>query len=90
MSTNGTDPIQSVTMMKTGENSYRPSKPSEKTDYQHQSTGLTKREYFAALALSGCLASPLCTTKYEVIIKDAITCADELIKQLNESEVQSA
>ena len=45
--------------------------------------GLTKREYFAGLAMQGILANPSTNSARNVIIADvAITCADELLKQL--------
>lgn len=46
--------------------------------------GLTKREYFAAMAMQGMLANP--TLRYGddfmMISQKAVTCADELLKQL--------
>lgn len=59
----------------------------------NESNGLTKREYFAGLAMQGILSniSQEPTNKYsvndgflntELIAKDSIKCADELLKQL--------
>lgn len=49
--------------------------------------GLTKREYFAAMAMQGLLAStvlsPLPTS---IRIKMAIECSDALINELNKSQ----
>jgi len=42
--------------------------------------GLTKREYFAGLAMQGLLASSV--VHYDDIVADAIKMADELLKQL--------
>ena len=47
--------------------------------------GLTKREYFAAAAMQGLLASPVFgekSTRYE-ICEAALRCADSLIEALN-------
>lgn len=48
------------------------------------SCGLTKREYFAAMALQGILSNAA-TTNVETsyIVQDARLFADELIKELN-------
>lgn len=42
--------------------------------------GLTKREYFAAMAMQGMLSDP---ERYGVIAKGAVKFADALIKELN-------
>lgn len=47
-------------------------------------TGLTKREYFAALAMQGYMASSEHVHQYENDIADyAVRCADALIDRLN-------
>lgn len=50
----------------------------------YTSTGLTKREYFAAMALQGLLAndSALITGK----ARDAVQAADALIEELNKTK----
>ena len=45
-------------------------------------TGLTKREYFAGLAMQGLLACPNIAGNYEIIAKESVNWADELLKQL--------
>lgn len=45
--------------------------------------GLTKREYFAAMALQGMVASHLGGT-WETLAKVSVIAADALIKELNE------
>lgn len=48
---------------------------------KHYTSGLTKREYFAALAMQGAI------TRYSNtgdIARIAIKCADELLKQLDQ------
>jgi len=44
--------------------------------------GLTKREYFAGLAMQGLLANPNKTSNPIQISLDAVMYADELLKQL--------
>lgn len=43
--------------------------------------GLTKREYFAAMAMQGLLANPNVPAKY--VVNDAVSYADDLITVLN-------
>ena len=47
-----------------------------------QSNGLTKREYFAALALQGLLPTGI-SSSIEEDVKNAVKLADLLIKELN-------
>ena len=49
-------------------------------------SGLTKREYFAALAMQGLLANPA-VDMLEITAKKAVKTADYLIKALNENPV---
>ena len=51
-----------------------------------QVTGLTKREYFAAMAMHGIVANSESNGIISSCVRDAIFFADELIKQLNENE----
>lgn len=44
--------------------------------------GLTKREYFAGLAMQGILAATSNSFSSKQVIEDAITCADTLLCQL--------
>jgi hypothetical protein len=48
--------------------------------------GLTKREWFAGMALQGLLANHENRTSYEAIAVDAIRYSDALLKQLAESD----
>lgn len=45
-------------------------------------TGLTKREYFAAMAMQGLLANRTTAHSAEKIITASLAVADELLKQL--------
>ncbi len=55
-------------------------------EVQEYSKGLTKREYFAGLAMQGILAAQTITGFMESkeVAKRAVRQADELLKQLNE------
>lgn len=56
---------------------------------EHHMGGLTKREYFAGLAMQGLLMGThgkddaILKDFIECVATDAIKCADELLKQLN-------
>lgn len=49
-----------------------------------EKAGLTKREYFAAMALQGMLANSNLNWAIKDLAMDAVACADELIGKLNE------
>lgn len=48
--------------------------------------GLTKREYFAAIAMQGLCADPTFTEDYDTITISAVKFADKLIEKLNLQE----
>jgi hypothetical protein len=64
----------------------KPNEPINIVEYNNNyiSTGLTKREYFAAMALQGLLAndSGLITSK----VRDAVKAAEALIEILNKAK----
>ena len=50
--------------------------------------GLTKREYFAAMAMHGILSNP--ESKLSLVknvVESSVFCADELIKELNKQKL---
>jgi hypothetical protein len=47
-------------------------------------TGLTKREYFAAMVMQGVVTPGIPKELYSRFAKDAVQLADALIKELNE------
>lgn len=61
---------------------------SEVMDYNNESIGLTKREYFAGLALQGLLASlgQHDVTHYDELASDAVIAADALIIELQKPQ----
>lgn len=64
-------------------NTTRPTRPTDCAfpSSENDTRGLSKREYFAAMALQGLLLE---TEAMEAVVS-AVTVADELIKQLNKS-----
>lgn len=58
--------------------------PSVKIISDRARQGLTKREYFAAMAMQGLCANPH-PGSITKVAKMSVECADELIKQLNEN-----
>jgi hypothetical protein len=68
------------------ENAHKPINPCNKTDVHtgNEYRGLTKREYFAGLAMQGLCACPdLAVSRIELAI-ESIKQADELLKQLEQ------
>lgn len=55
---------------------------------QNELSGLTKREYFAGLALQGLCANSIAGPHHEPknLVKEAIQYADELLKQLEKTQ----
>lgn len=53
-----------------------------------ESIGLTKREYFAAMAMQGLLAEGIAGSHKHLnqLVSNAVKCADELLKKLEDSE----
>ena len=62
-------------------NSTNPNLPDFVKSALSQSNGLTKREYFAAMAIQGLLANGRASITYNII--DAVKIADALIEELN-------
>lgn len=53
--------------------------------YNEEQDGLTKREYFAAMAMQGIVSTDLADT-YENFAKASVAMADALIKALNKEQ----
>ena len=88
---NGKQPISPTMYTKFGDGAddYQPLKDGQKTGWEVKFGGLTKREYFAGLAMQGLISSFTKKASYgewgtemEATIKCAIDYADELLKQL--------
>lgn len=71
--------------MKNGDQPINPVR-SQALEGGHTDSGLTKREYFAAMAMQGWIAcqSVGFSGDSKEIAKRAIACADELLKQLEQ------
>lgn len=54
---NSDKPINPIWMTQNGDDSYIPLKEGQKTGFEKLFTGLSKREYFAAMAMQGLLSS---------------------------------
>jgi len=67
------------------ENGKQPAFPTTSEGAAFGSQGLTKREYFAAMAMQGYLAGGS-TESYESDAKSAVKQSDALLKALAESE----
>lgn len=68
------------------QNEYDSAFPSEQTQDNQHNNGLTKREYFAGLAMQGILAAnmyPNISSTPKDIAKYSIQLADELLTHLN-------
>lgn len=50
------------------------------------STGLTKREYFAAMAMQGIIANPNIEISYDELAESSVRQAECLIDELNKKE----
>ena len=50
--------------------------------------GLTKREYFAVMAMQGILAGAREYTPFTNVAKDSVSMADALIDELNKTETK--
>ena len=69
---------------KTMTNPNEPINPIESVHRKDIIYGLTKREYFAAMAMQGLLASGDNFNSIRELVVDSVKRADKLIKELNE------
>lgn len=86
--TNGGDPIVQTVYRQTGKDSYRPATEKEVKEgiYLVHKEGLTKREYFAAMAMQGYCGGEFIGQSgmpQETIAEWCTKMADALIEQLN-------
>ena len=68
--------------MKNADQPIHPTVIHFRNDVPYQVHGLTKREYFAAMAMQGILANTNFISITDYAAKEAILQADELLKQL--------
>lgn len=81
--------LPTVFMKQVNETDFRPAKDKEimADNYIFPTAGLTKREYFAAMAMQGILSNPEspCLTPAR-IAKAAVRVADKLLSQLKKQD----
>jgi hypothetical protein len=63
-----------------------PINPTEKSRYEFAGSGLTKREYFAGLAMANLSSSVLNKAQEESVARLSVKLADALLAALEESE----
>lgn len=86
MKTEPNEPITPSIHTRVGTTETRLRKDGDSKDYQVAMNGLTKREYFASIAMQGILSDRHCSNTQgnpEMIAGLALACADALIKMLN-------
>lgn len=59
----------------------------EQPQFNHHSYGLTKREYFASMAMQGIVSSPYDDYSHASVAFYAVGMADALIEELNKQKV---
>ena len=87
---NGKQPISPTMYTKFGDGAddYQPLRDGQKTGWEVKFGGLTKREYFAGLAMQGLISNPNIVRpkesdkEFKDFSERAIKYADELLKQL--------
>lgn len=75
-----TDLVFAVKLKQIGDDEYRIARDEDR-EYLSSSLGLTKREYFAAMAMQGLISDPS-VTDFKKVAEFAVEVADELIKKL--------
>lgn len=99
MKTEPNDPIQPITLRQVGDNDFRKAsdKDIQQGLYLHHKSGLTKREYFAAMAMQGLLTRvpkrdggevDLGILELQRIVDESCIAADSLMKVLNEINIK--
>lgn len=85
---NSEQPITPCMMQQVGENSFRANRYNDPKEYNKPMIGLTKREYFAAMAMQGLLVNYFSNgqygnhVNYPMVSEIAIRCADEILAEL--------
>lgn len=82
---NSKQPISPTTYTRCGEgnNDFKPLKDGEKTGYEIKFGGLTKREYFAGLAMQGLIANQRYPYSSARLTEMSVEMADALLNALS-------
>ncbi|WP_257657680.1 hypothetical protein [Parapedobacter lycopersici] len=92
MKTNGNEPINLAMWRQTSDTESRIATEKDKQFgmHLHASCGLTKREYFASMAMGGILADvrSLSDASLKAVVESSVSIADLLIEELNKEEQQ--
>ena len=56
--------------------------PSDETDFEGREYGLTKREYFAAMAMQALVSNHSINTSHCTLAREAVSAADALLEEL--------
>lgn len=81
---NKNKPVYPVVMQQISECDYRAAKPNDDIRFQRPMEGITKREYFAAMAMQGLVIwDQSQNNTNEWIAKEAVALADALLVQLD-------
>lgn len=72
------------------ENGNEPAFARPESEFTHGSTGLTKREWFAGMAMQGFAADPEISGGYQAIASTAVAWADALLAELAKAESEVA
>ncbi len=84
---NGEQPINPQMYTQVSETDFQPLKDGQKTGHERKFSGLTKREYFAAMAMQGFISNPNYDGAVgEVIISRCVQFANRLLKELEKPE----
>ena len=85
---NGKQPIVPTMYTKfgDGENDYQPLKDGKKTGWEVKFGGLTKREYFAGIAMQGLISGN--ATHFSDIPEKSVRFADEMLAELEKTKQQ--
>ena len=88
---NGNEPINPTNVQQVGNEVFRPIRDNDPKEHNVSFLGLTKREYFAAMAMQGLMSNSKVMINDMDNINQCVLIADELLKQLEVSEdVKSA
>ena len=89
---NKDQPIYPAMMQRTGDETFRLSRASDPREWNVPCVGLTKREYFAAVAMQGLLSNSMdwVNDKHGWCAENAVRLADDLLTELSKAKSSSS